>query len=90
MGRGVRTILNMLNPEVVVFGGMYCRTYPLVADVIAAEIEAGLSAPLAQVEFRIAELGADSVLVGASEQAFEALLSDPLGHLVRSRDEQVA
>ena len=70
-------MVNMLNPDRIVLGGLY-------ADLLAAEeskLRAGITRhsfldQAAQVELRAAELGA-SALTGAAELALQPLLDDP-------------
>jgi predicted NBD/HSP70 family sugar kinase len=79
LGIGLGGLVNLLNPSTVVFGGLFGRLFPLIADQVGLEIEQRAMAP-ARVGLRIvpAALGADTVLLGAAELAFDALLTDPL------------
>ncbi len=78
LGLGLGSLVNVLNPEVVVLGGVLRSLYPLVqADVDAALGITALKAPREQVRVVVAALGDDSVLVGAGEQAFVPVLTDP-------------
>jgi hypothetical protein len=70
-------VINILNPDRVVLGGMY-------AELLAAEAErlrSGISRhscldQAARIELRAAELDAPA-LVGAGELALQPLLDDP-------------
>ena len=74
---GLACMINILNPDRVVLGGMH-------AELLAAEgerLRAGISRhsfldQAAQIELRAAELVA-SALVGAAELALQPLLDDP-------------
>jgi predicted NBD/HSP70 family sugar kinase len=78
LGIGLGSLVNVLNPRIIVLGGLYARTYPFVRDVLEAELAAhSLPAPRAQVRIVPARLGIDAPLVGAAELAFEPLLADP-------------
>jgi predicted NBD/HSP70 family sugar kinase len=74
---GLASLINILNPDRVVLGGMH-------ADLLAAEEEqlrAGISRhsfldQAARIELRAAELDA-SALAGAAELALQPLLDDP-------------
>jgi predicted NBD/HSP70 family sugar kinase len=84
LGRGTANIVNALNPEVVILGGALEEVFMAAADTVRAEFElSALAAPLDQVCIVTPHLGRDSTLVGASELAFDALLSDPLLELSR-------
>jgi predicted NBD/HSP70 family sugar kinase len=85
VGVGIVNLVNVFNPEVVVFGGqtrgVFAATEPVVLEVLAL----ALAAPRAQVTLKVAALGPDSTLIGAAELAFDAFLTDPLrGVPVRS------
>ena len=81
LGRGVANLVNILNPELIVFGGavrhVFLATEPLVREVLSS----ALAAPSEHVRLAVAGLGDDSVAVGAAELAFTPLLEDPLGVL---------
>jgi predicted NBD/HSP70 family sugar kinase len=80
LGVGVRNLVNILNPEVVIFGGLLRPLFPLVeADLHATLQGGGLVAPTELVRLLAPALGADSTLHGAAELAFTPLLADPLG-----------
>jgi predicted NBD/HSP70 family sugar kinase len=77
LASGLASLINILNPDRVVLGGMY-------PELLAAEeisLRSGISRhsfldQAARVELRAAALGASS-LVGAAELAFQPLLDDP-------------
>lgn len=82
LGRGLAGLVNMLNPRVIVLGGYLRALYPLIqADVEAELLVHALTAPRELVRITLPGLGADSVLHGAAELAFEPLLADPVGRL---------
>jgi predicted NBD/HSP70 family sugar kinase len=79
MGLGVANLVNIFNPEMIVFGGttrgVFAATEPIVREVLST----ALAAPREQVRLQLAALGADSTMLGAAELAFAPLLHDPLG-----------
>lgn len=81
LGLGVANLVNVFNPDLIVFGGavrhIYAATEPLVREALVT----ALAAPAAQVRLEVAGLGDDSVAVGAAELGFARLLEDPLGTL---------
>lgn len=82
LGRGLAGVVNLLNPRVIVLGGYLRSLFPLIQDVVEAELEVhALIAPRELVRVTLPGLGGDSVLLGAAELAFEPLLADPVGRL---------
>ncbi len=79
LGIGVANLVNLFNPEVVVFGGLTRLLFPVLEPYVRAEVATSLTAPRDQVRLELPGLGADSSLVGAAELAFAPLLGDPLG-----------
>ena len=81
LGTGVANLVNIFNPELIVFGGavrqIFSATEPLVREALAG----ALAAPGEGVRLAVAGLADDSVLLGAAELAFAPLLDDPLGLL---------
>lgn len=84
LGVGLALLVNLLNPRVIVLGGLFGRIHPYVQGAIDAELDRrALPAPRALVRIAPAALGEDAPLVGAAELAFERFLADPavwLGH----------
>lgn len=81
LGAGVTNLVNVFNPQLVVFGGvstqLFTATEPLVREALAL----ALAAPGEQVQLALPGLGNDSIALGAAELAFAPLLDDPLGAL---------
>jgi predicted NBD/HSP70 family sugar kinase len=84
LGIGVANLVNVFNPEVIVFGGLTRATFPVLERYVRAELAGALTAPRGQVRLALPALGPDSSLVGAAELAFAPLLSDPLGAPARA------
>ena len=79
IGFGVGNLVNIFNPEVVIFGGTLRDVYLVAAAQIRSRLNSvGLPACREHVRLRTPELGTDAALIGASELAFEPLLDDPL------------
>jgi predicted NBD/HSP70 family sugar kinase len=86
LGIGLAGLVNLLNPRLVVLGGVFETIFPLVAERIDAELDRRvLPAPRALVRVVPAKLGADAPLRGAAELAFEPLLEDPARWFARDR-----
>jgi predicted NBD/HSP70 family sugar kinase len=82
LGMGTAGLVNMLNPRVVVMGGLFSRIYPFIADRIESQLDRyALAAPRALVRVAPAALGVEATLLGAAEFAFEPFLADPAAWL---------
>ena len=78
LGRGIAALINVLNPQLVVMGGLFERIYPFVAQPLAREVDRlALRSAAAVVSIVPTSLGGDAPLLGAAELAFERLLDDP-------------
>lgn len=81
LGLGVVNLVNIFNPELIVFGGatrhIFAALEPLVRDALAQ----ALVAPGEQVRLELPALGDDAIAIGAAELAFRPLLGDPIGAL---------
>jgi predicted NBD/HSP70 family sugar kinase len=78
LGFGLAGLVNVLNPQIVVLGGLFGRIHPFVETTLGAELHR-LALPQTREAVRVvpAALGADAPLLGAAELAFEPLLADP-------------
>jgi predicted NBD/HSP70 family sugar kinase len=85
LGIGLANLVNIFNPDVVVFGGLLRKVFPLVEVHLREHVDAALVAPREQVRLALPGLGSDSALLGAAESVFEPLLDDPLGSLSGTR-----
>lgn len=80
LGFGVGNLVNIFNPEMVIFGDALRDIYLAAAAPLRSRLNAvGLTGNLAHVRLRTPALGDDAALIGAAELAFERLLADPLG-----------
>jgi predicted NBD/HSP70 family sugar kinase len=78
LGIGLSGLVNVLNPRLVVFGGLFQRIHPYVAAIVDAELDRRtLRAPRRLVRVVAGSLGAEAPLVGAAELALEPVLADP-------------
>ena len=83
LGLGVANLVNVFNPELVVFGGAVRHIYSATESHVREALETSLRAPSEQVRLEVAGLGDDSIAVGAAELGFARLLDDPVGTLSR-------
>jgi len=77
LGIGLASLVNVLNPRLIVLGGLFGRFHPFMREQIDAELDRR-SLPASRELVRIvpASLGVDAPLLGAAELAFEPLLAD--------------
>ncbi|SDY75780.1 Sugar kinase of the NBD/HSP70 family, may contain an N-terminal HTH domain [Micromonospora pattaloongensis] len=79
LGFGVANLVNIFNPDTVIFGGTLRHVYIASAAQVRSRLNAmALAACREHVRLRTPKLGDDAALLGAAELAFEQLLSDPL------------
>ena len=91
LGIGLAGLINVLNPSLVVLGGLFERIHPFVADQLAEVIERrALPASRELVSIVPGTLGVDGPLLGAAEHAFEPLLADPAARLAVVRAQRPA
>jgi predicted NBD/HSP70 family sugar kinase len=80
LGVGLAGLVNILNPRLVILGGLFGRIHPFVQAPLERELDRrALAAPRALVRIVPARLGVDAPLLGAAELALEPLLADPAG-----------
>ncbi len=85
LGFGLAGLANVLNPELIVLGGLFGRMHPFVAGVVDRQLDQlALAAPRGVVSVVPAALGVDAPLLGAAELAFEPFLADPASRLPRA------
>ena len=79
LGFGVANLVNILNPEMVLFGGTLRDVYLVAAATVRSRLNS-ITLPVCreQLRLRTPALGDDAALIGAAEIAFEPLLDDPL------------
>ena len=78
LGAGLGGLVNVLNPQRVVLGGFLGDMWPLVEQIVLAELRVRVRAPALEViEIRPAKLGADGPSLGAAELVLARVLDDP-------------
>lgn len=79
LGFGVANLVNIFNPEMIVFGGTLRDIYLASAAQVRGRINRMcVQAVREHVRLRTGALGDDAGLLGAAELAFERLLADPI------------
>lgn len=84
LGIGLRNLVNVFNPEVIVLGGHLGAVLPELAPQVDEQVNQSVRASLEQVRIVLPALGPDSTLAGAAEIGFSALLGSPLAALEES------
>jgi predicted NBD/HSP70 family sugar kinase len=78
IGVGLRAIINVFNPEVIVLGGSMAALWESRQDVVERTLDRWtLMSPRSDVSIRASAFGIDSPWRGAAELAFAAVLADP-------------
>ncbi|GAB7048642.1 ROK family transcriptional regulator [Catenuloplanes indicus] len=79
LGLGVANLVNIFNPEMVIFGGTLRNLYLTTAAQVRSRLNSlALPASRELLRLRTPKLGEDAALIGAAELAFTQLLADPL------------
>jgi predicted NBD/HSP70 family sugar kinase len=82
VGLGLASIVNVVNPRMLIIGGLLGEVFRLTEATIRRTLDdAALIAPAEQAELAVPALRGDAVLIGASELAWSQLLTDPVGAL---------
>jgi len=82
LGIGLAGMVNLLNPRVIVLGGLFARAFPFIDRALDRELDRmALRGPRGLVRVAPADLGIDAPLFGAAELALEPFLADPAGWL---------
>jgi predicted NBD/HSP70 family sugar kinase len=78
LGLGIGDLVNLLNPELVVVGGMYARLFAQLEQSMREGIASRvLAAPGAMVEIVPSAVGIDAPLLGAAELALTDVIKHP-------------
>jgi predicted NBD/HSP70 family sugar kinase len=77
-GIGLASLVNVLDPQRIVLGGLHAELHPFLVETATRELRSrSVVAARTGVEILPAAFGIDSSLVGAGEAALQALLEDP-------------
>jgi predicted NBD/HSP70 family sugar kinase len=79
IGVGLRAVINLFNPEIIVLGGSLAQVWEAQRDRIDGVLDRwSLMSPRSEVIVRAAQFGQDSPLIGAAELALEPVLTNPM------------
>jgi predicted NBD/HSP70 family sugar kinase len=77
-GIGLRAVINLFNPEMIVLGGCLAQIWDAAQDKVDEALgRTTLISPRSDVTIRSGVFGMDAPLIGAAELAFAPLLQDP-------------
>lgn len=86
LGIGIAGLVNVMNPSLVVLGGLFQRLHPLVREGLEAVLrERALPPSRDLVAVVPGALGVDAPVLGAAEMAIEPFLADPAGRIRPAR-----
>ena len=75
---GLAGIINVFHPDMLVLGGSFARLHPYLAATLDRELERRVFEVMrSRVRVVPSVLGIDTLLIGAAEWAWEAVLADP-------------
>ena len=78
IGAGLRAVINVFNPEVIVLGGSMAALWQARQDVVDKTLDRWtLMSPRSDVIIRASAFGIDSPWRGAAEMVFAPVLADP-------------
>jgi predicted NBD/HSP70 family sugar kinase len=79
IGVGLRAVINLFNPEIIVLGGSLAQVWEAQRDRIDGVLDRwSLMSPRSEVIVRASQFGQDSPLIGAAELALEPVLTNPM------------
>lgn len=78
VGIGLASLINVLNPDVVVFGGLFAQTFEKMRATMEAELSArSLRAVRERCVVLASSLGVAALPLGAAELVWDVVLDDP-------------
>lgn len=79
IGVGLRAVINLFNPEIIVLGGSLAQIWEAQRARIDSVLDRwSLMSPRSEVIVRSSQFGQDSPLLGAAELAFGPVLTNPI------------
>ncbi|MDJ0923028.1 MAG: ROK family transcriptional regulator [Acidimicrobiia bacterium] len=77
LGIGIRTLINLFNPEVVVLGGMYHRFFDHLIDSAIRSTSGAVDVSRSMAEISRSNIGLGAPLIGAAELVLAGVIDDP-------------
>ncbi len=82
LGIAISAVLNIVDADTIVLGGLYARLAEWLLPSVRSEIERRvLSSPWAPVRVLVSSLGADGAVLGAATSVVRGVIADPAGYL---------
>jgi len=86
LGIALSGVVNLLDVDTIVLGGVYAPLLPALGPLIHAELaQRAITAGLAPTRLRAAALGADAAMRGAADLVVRSVQDDPAAYLSLSR-----
>ena len=85
LGTGISAVLNLVDADTVVLGGLYARLAPWLVPSVEREIAVrALAASWAPVQVLVSRLGGEAAVRGAAMSVVRGVIEDPAGYLAES------
>jgi predicted NBD/HSP70 family sugar kinase len=82
LGTGISAVLNLVDADTVVLGGLYARLAPWLRPAVERELAARtLAAAWAPVQVLVSGLGGEAAVRGAAMSVVRNVIADPAGYL---------
>ncbi len=82
LGGAVAAVLNIVDADAVVLGGLYARLAEWMLPTVQAEIiHRALIASWSPVQIRVSPLGGEAAVLGAATSVVRSVIADPAGYL---------
>jgi len=82
LGTGISAVLNLVDADTVVLGGLYARLAPWLVPSVEREIAVrALAASWAPVQVLVSRLGGEAAVRGAAMSVVRGVIEDPAGYL---------
>ena len=77
LGTGIRGLINVFNPEIVVLGGLYHRFFDYMEEAANETAAGAIDVSRRMTSIVRSSVGAGAALVGAAELVFDDVIADP-------------
>ena len=77
LGIGIRSLINIFNPEVIVLGGLYHRFFDYLMDAVNESAQGAIDVARGMVKIVRSTVGCDAPLIGAAELVLEDVIESP-------------
>ncbi|MFZ0160578.1 MAG: ROK family protein, partial [Kineosporiaceae bacterium] len=82
LGGAIAAVLNIVDADAVVLGGLYARLATWMVPTVEAEIaHRALISAWSPVQLRVSPLGGEAAVLGAAMSVVRAVIADPAAYL---------